>query len=179
MVTRLVWLLSKFIYSHAVFHFPCPHLGCLPLGLVLPFSVAYREEQWVGTLEVILKRNSLSFSPETEPEGVPMNTHTVGAEFCLPKRQDSGLQHQYYSCPLWPLSRFENCDSHCQIMSLFVLEQGYEVKHVPTAKETGSLEDSADCLFKGEIAIMGGQTHGHCRSLWLQSKAMENWCKPI
>lgn len=157
-MTRLVWLLSKFIYSHAVFHFPCPHLGYLPLCPLLPFSVAYREEPWVGTLEVMHKRNSLSFSPETEPEGVPMNTHTVGAKFCLPERQDSGLHQKYYSSPLWPLSRFEKCDSHWQMMSLFILEQGYEVKHVPTAKENGNLEDSADCLLKGGIAIMGGQT---------------------
>lgn len=100
----------------------------------------------------------LGFSSETEPKGVPTHAHIVGTKFCLPKRQDSGLQCQYYSSPLWPLSRFEKYESHCQIVSIFVLEQGYKVKHVLTTKENSTLEDSTDCLLKGQIEIMDGQT---------------------
>lgn len=106
------------------FPFPLPSVGLSPSGPSPPFfcSIQRRAVRWHTGGHAQRKQFKLGFSFETEPKGVPMHTRAVGTKFCLPKKQYSGLQNQYYSPPLWPLSRLEKYESHCQIMSLFVLE---------------------------------------------------------
>lgn len=105
------------------FSLPLPSFGLSPSGPSPPSfcSIQRRAVSWHTGGHAQKKQFKLGFSSETEPEGVSMHTHTVDAKFCLPKRQDSGLQHQYYSPPLWPLSRFENMSltvRSCPFLSL-------------------------------------------------------------
>lgn len=158
-MARLVWLLSKFIYSHAVFHFPCPHLGYLPLGPVLPFSVAYREEQWVGTEQVMHKRNSWSlvFLLKLSLRVFPC-THIQWVLYFV--YQKDRIQVYSTNTIHLPCSHFLDSKS----MSLTVrscpsLSLNRDMRlNMLTTKEDSNLEDSTDFLLKGEIAIMGGQT---------------------
>lgn len=179
------------------FSFPLPLFGLFPSGSSPAFfsSIQRRAVSWQTGGHAQNKQFKLSFSSETEPKGVPMHTHTQWVlNFVYQKKRDSvqgysiniiHLPFGYYI--FLDLKSVSLTVRSCPFLSL------NEVKHVPTRKEKGTLcRTRLIACSKGrwqlwmvellDLLISSFQTafpHVHYHALWLQSKAIENWRKPI